>query len=136
MITILEKVDLLHNAEIFYEIRTRSLARIAAISQEVRFEPGQVIFGENEAADALFILLQGEATLSLSGKGARKSARLQAVGAMAVLAEQAHMESARAVEPVLALRIGQSDLFDAMAEDINITRGIMRALIRLMSESH
>ncbi len=135
MLTILEKVDLLHNVEFFCEIRTRSLARIAAISQEVRFEPGQVIFVENEAADALFILLEGEAALSVAGKGERKSGRLQAIGAMAVLAEQPHTETAKAFEPVSALRIGQPDLFDALADDINITKGIMRALIRLISES-
>jgi CRP-like cAMP-binding protein len=133
MLTILERVDLLQNAEFFREVRTRSLARIASIAQEVRFEPFQLLFSENEAADAMFILCEGEVTLTGIGREERKSAKFQATGALALLSEQAHVETASASQPTLALRIGQGDLFDAMAEDIYITRGIMRALIRMIS---
>jgi CRP-like cAMP-binding protein len=133
MLTILERVDLLQNAEFFREVRTRSLARIAAIAQEVRFEPCQLLFRENEAADAMFILVEGEVTLIGVGREEHRLSRFQATGALALLAEQAHVETASASQPALALRIGQGDLFDAMAEDIYIARGIMRALIRMIS---
>jgi CRP-like cAMP-binding protein len=133
MLTTLEKADLLQNAELFREVRTRSLARIAAIAQEVRFEPYQLLFSEDEAADAMFILLEGEVTLTGVGREEHKLSKYQAPGALALLAELAHVETASASRPTLALRIGQGDLFDAMAEDIYITRGIMRALIRMPS---
>jgi CRP-like cAMP-binding protein len=132
MLTIMERVDLLQNAEFFREVRTQSLARIAAIAQEVRFEPRQLLFSENEAADAMFILLEGEVTLTGVGREECKLSKFQMAGALALLAEQAHVETVRASQPALALRIGQGDLFDAMAEDIYITRGIMRALIRMI----
>ncbi len=128
MLTILEKADLLQSAEIFCEIRTQSLARVAAIAQEVHFETRHRLFTVDEAADAMFVCLEGEVTLTSAGAEERRLGRLQAVGSLALLANQTQTETAVASQAVRALRIGQQDLFDAMAEDFNITRGILRAL--------
>jgi CRP-like cAMP-binding protein len=131
MLTILEKADLLQRAEFFCEVRTQSLARVAAIAQEIRFEEHQRLYGQDEAADDMFIILEGEVTLSPAGPEAGKLGALQPAGVLALLANQPHGETATASRPVRALRIGQQDLFDAMAEDFGITRGIMRFLAGL-----
>jgi CRP-like cAMP-binding protein len=131
MLTIMEKVDLLQNAALFYEVRTQNLARIAAIAQEACFEARQLLFSENEAAVAMFVLLEGEVTLNRSGHPERRLGRLEVAGGLSLLANVPQMESARADQPVRTLRIGQQDLYDAMAEDFNITRGILRALAGL-----
>jgi CRP-like cAMP-binding protein len=128
MLTIMEKVDLLQNAAIFYEVRTQSLARVAAIAQEVCFEARQPLFNENEAAVAMYVLLEGEAILTRAGREERRLGKLQLAGGLSLLANVPQMESARADQPIRALRIGQQDFYDAMAEDFNITRGILRAL--------
>ena len=128
MLTIMEKVDLLQNAAIFCEVRTQSLARIAAIAQEVCFEAHQPLFNENEAAVAMYVLLEGEAILTRAGREERRLGKLQLAGGLSLLANVPQMESARADQPIRALRIGQQDFYDAMAEDFNITRGILRAL--------
>ena len=133
MLTVLEKVDLLQHAEIFREVRTESLARIASIAQEVGFQPLQPLYNENEAVDAMFVLLEGEVMLTRSGRGEHKAGEFQVTGASAVLAEQVQTETARASKPTRALRISQQDLYDAMAEDINITKGILRALVSMAS---
>jgi len=135
MLTVLEKVDLLAHAEIFREVRTESLARIAAIAQEVGFEPLHPLFKENEAAEAMFVLVEGEVILARSGREGKKLGKFETAGAMAVLAEQAHTETASAAVPTQALRIGQQDFYEAMAEDINIVRGVLRALIGMVSDS-
>jgi CRP-like cAMP-binding protein len=128
MLTILEKADLLQSVEIFQEFRTQSLARVAAIAQEVRFEARQRLFSENEAADAMYVILEGEVTLTRSGTQERRLAKFQVAGAFSLLADQPQPETAAAKGPVDALRIGQQDLFDAMTEDFEVTRGILRSL--------
>ncbi|MBZ5497349.1 MAG: cyclic nucleotide-binding domain-containing protein [Acidobacteriia bacterium] len=128
MLTILEKADLLQSAEIFCEVRTQSLARVAAVAQEVHFEAHQRLYGEHEVADALYVFLDGEVSLTRGGAPERKLARFQVAGALALLANQPQREAAVATQAGRALRIGQQSLFDAMAEDFNITRGILRAL--------
>jgi CRP-like cAMP-binding protein len=128
MLTIMEKVDLLQDAALFCEVRTQSLARIAAIAQEICFETRQLLFSENEAAVAMFVLLEGGVILNRSANQERRLGRLDVAGGLSLLANEPQMESARADQPVRTLRIGQQDLYDAMAEDFNITRGILRAL--------
>lgn len=133
MLTVLEKVDLLQHAEIFREVRTESLARVATIAQEVGFEPLHPLFNENEAADAMFVLVEGEVMLTCSGREGNKLSEFQVAGALSVLAERAHTETAIAVRPTQALRINQQDLYEAIAEDVNIARGLLRALVRIVS---
>ncbi len=128
MLTILEKADLLQNVEIFRDVRTKSLARVAAIAREIHFEARQRIFGENEAADVMFVILDGEVALTRAGTEERRLATYQVAGASALLAGQPQPLAAAATCRVHALCIGQQDLFDAMTEDFGITRGILRAL--------
>jgi CRP-like cAMP-binding protein len=132
MLTILERVDLLQTADFFRDVRTQSLARVAAVMREVSFEARQKLYNESEAPDALFIVLEGEVSLTRTGSAERRLSRPQAAGALAVLANRPHMEAATAAQRVRTLRIGQEALFDAMAEDFNITRGILRALARMV----
>ena len=127
MLTIMEKVDLLQGAALFAQVRTSSLARIAALAQEVGFEARQFLYRENEAPDALFVLLAGEVSLTRAGQELGRLGRLQIAGGLALLADEPRAESAAATQPVRAFRITQQDLFDAMAEDFSIARGILRA---------
>ena len=50
-------------------------------------------------------------------------------GLLAFLAADSEPESAVATQPVRALRLDQEDFYEAMAEDFNLTRGILRALV-------
>ncbi len=129
--TVLEKVDLLQKAPIFSEVRTESLARIAAIAHEADFEKRQVLFRENTAADTLFVVLEGEVVLLSDGREEKKLGSPQVVGALPVLSGDPHPQSAMTTQASRLLEIDQQELFDAMAEDFNITRGIVRALVRL-----
>lgn len=128
MLTILEKADLLQGVEIFCDIRTQSLARVAAIAQEVHFEARQRLFSENEASDAMFVILEGEVSLTRGGIQKGKLGQFQIAGALSLVADKPQEETAAANQAVHALRIDQQDLFDAMTEDFGITRGILRAL--------
>lgn len=132
MLTTMEKVDLLQNAELFREIRTESLARVGAIAQEETFEMNQVLFSENEAADGMYILLDGEVTVTAAGRQDRKLKEYEAAGAWSLFADLPRTETARASKPTRTLRLGQQDLLDVMADDFQITRGILRALAAMV----
>lgn len=129
MLTVLEKVDWLQKASLFHEVPTESLARVAAIAQEVGFEAHQALFRENDAADSMFVLLEGEVTLARDGRETQKLSAPQALGALALLAGKPQPESATATQPTRTLQIDQQEFYDAMAEDFNVTRGILRALV-------
>ncbi len=131
MFTVLEKVNLLQKVGLFQGVRTESLARLASVAEEVHFEPRQFLFRENDAADTLFVLLEGGVTLLRNGKESQKLGTNQVVGFLSLLAGSPQSESALVIQPVRALRIDQQDFYDAMAEDFNLTRGILCALVSL-----
>jgi CRP-like cAMP-binding protein len=130
MLTVMEKVALLQTVEVFRAVPTQSLARVAAIAQEVDYQPRQALYNDNEAADSMFVLLEGEVALLRPGQEGKKVGPGQVAGLLAFLAGDFEPESAMATQPVRALRLDQEDFYDAMAEDFNLTRGILRAVVR------
>jgi CRP-like cAMP-binding protein len=136
MLTLLEKVDILQRVPLFRGVYTESLARLAAIAEESNYEARQVLFHENDAADTMFVLVEGEVSLVRDGREAQKLVPPDAVGILALLGGGSQPESAIVAQRVRALRIDQEDFYDAMAEDFNITRGVLRALVGLGAGGH
>jgi len=135
MLTVMEKVALLQNVEVFHAVPTQSLARVAAIAQEVDFAARQALFNDNEAADSMFVLLEGEVVLARPGREGKKLGSGQVAGLLAFLAGDSEPESAVATQPVRALRFDQEDFYDAMAEDFNLTRGMLRTVVRWVAST-
>ncbi|PYV12997.1 MAG: hypothetical protein DMG21_22170 [Acidobacteria bacterium] len=133
MLTVLEKVEILQKVPLFRDVPTESLARIAAIAQEVALEPRKVLYKENAAADTMFVVLEGEISLVANGQERQKLGPHRVAGALALLASTPQPESAVALLPTVALEIDQQEFHDVMADDFNVTRGILRAVIRQMS---
>lgn len=69
------------------------------------FEPGAVLFSENEAADALFVILGGEVELSFHGDRLGVEKRGGIVGEMAVINAERSNATATAVTQVKAARL-------------------------------
>jgi CRP-like cAMP-binding protein len=126
----MEKVALLQTVEVFRSVPTQSLARVAAIAQEIEYEARQALYNDNEASDSMFVLLQGEVALLRPGQEPKKLGPGQVAGLLAFLAGDSEPESAMATQPVRALRLDQEDFYDAMAEDFNLARGILRAVVK------
>ena len=130
MLTVMEKVAVLQTVEAFRAVPTQSLARVAAIAQEVDYQAREALYSDNEAADSMFVLLEGEVVLLRPGQEEKKLGPGQVAGLLALLAGDSEPESAMATQLVRALRLDQEDFYDAMAEDFNLTRGILQAVVR------
>ncbi len=131
MLTLLEKVDILQKVPLFQGIRTESLARVAAVAQEAAFEPRQTLFRENDSPDSMFVVMEGAVTILRDGREIRKAGPTDLVGALALLAGSSQPESALAAGPVRTLKVDQQDFYDVLAEDFDVTRGILKALVGL-----
>ncbi len=134
MLTVLERTELLQKAQIFRAVRTESLAAVAAIAEEVSFDASHVLYAENDAADTMFMLLEGEVAVLRDRREVRRIGADQVVGVLALLAGDSHNESAVATRPIRALRIDQQEFYDVMSEDFHIALGILRAVVSLAPE--
>ena len=57
--TIIERVLLLQNIELFNEVTTEQLSFIAAIAREKGVAAGAVLYRENDPADGLYVVISG-----------------------------------------------------------------------------
>ena len=133
MPTILEKLDVLRRTELLKEIRTESLARIAAIAGEGHPSANQVLYGEGQIADRFYLLLEGEVVTVSAERGEQRHRPGSLLGILEVLAEGAYFETARTNGSVRLLQVDQQDLLDIMASDFHLTRGLLRRLVHTLA---
>ena len=57
------------------------------------------------------------------------------LGALAMLAGTSQPDTALATQPARALLIGRQDFYDLMADDFNLTQGLLRMLARKAADT-
>ena len=66
------RAALLQTIEAFRAVPMQSLARLAAIAQEVDYQAREALYNDNETADSKFVLLDGEVALLRLGQERKK----------------------------------------------------------------
>jgi hypothetical protein len=128
MLSLLEKVDLLRTSKLFACVPTQSLARVAAIASEVKWDPRQIAYHEHSPAETLYFVMEGEMELLRGGAVVEKIGPQQVPGGLAALSRGNHSETAVVTQATRALRLDREEFFDAMAEDASVAQGIVQAL--------
>jgi CRP-like cAMP-binding protein len=64
--SIVEGVELLHRIPLFAKIDPTRLRLLAFTSDRGKFDPGQVVFEEGEVGDYAYVIIEGEADISLN----------------------------------------------------------------------
>ena len=61
-----EYANILRQADIFYDLTTPQLERVAALCSEITPKDGQVLFEENSASDELYVIASGSVDILVS----------------------------------------------------------------------
>lgn len=69
MMTLQEEVELLRGIPLFAKIETSKLKLIAFTSERMVFAPGEALCHEGEPGDAAYIIMRGEADVSIATPG-------------------------------------------------------------------
>lgn len=126
-LTNLQKADCIRRVEIFSHATVEELFRLAAIAQEVRFPPKQVIFREGDGGDAVYPIVQGKVELKCEEKGSKEvMGPGEAFGLYSVLTREPRFATATALEHTLALRIGGEDLYNLLSNNMEIVVSIFK----------
>jgi CRP-like cAMP-binding protein len=103
------RIEALRKVPLLAGLSKRDLARVLALSEEQEFFPGKVIVKTGNQARDFYLILSGEAQLTVPG---RKTAVLgpgDYFGEMAVLDGQPRTATIVAQTHLLVLRIGRAD---------------------------
>ena len=130
MLSIVEKVILLQNIDVFSEVPTRHLASLAAIAEEVEQIKGDVIYKENDPSDALYLVLEGKVRLHRGEQEISVAERNDAFGTWALFDEEPRVVTAVAAENCRLLRVDREDFIDLLADHVQIAQGVIKTVVK------
>ena len=128
MLTVIEKVIFLQNVDVFSEVPTEELAYLAAVAEEISFMKDDIIYKELEPSNALYLVLEGKVKLHREGAEVTVAESKDAFGTWALFDEEPNVVSATSLEDTHLLRIDREDFYDLLADHVQITQGILKAL--------
>lgn len=98
----------------------------------VYFAPGESVFDTGDEADAIYVVLDGEAQVDVGGRFHRLT-RGAVFGEMALLAPARRMATVRAVAPLHVLKVDADD-FQSLVERPRIALSMLRTLALRLRE--
>jgi len=112
---------------------SRDLDEMRRIGHEVLFGPGEAIFEAGDRADAMFVVLEGEAQVDVGGRFHRLRPG-DVFGEMALLAPDRRMATVRAVESVRALKVDAEVFRSLLLEHPELGVALLRTLVLRLRE--
>ncbi len=134
------EVSSLRQVPLFRGVEPSRLKLLAFTSERVHFEAAQELFARGDAADAAYLILEGEAEVSIEGpQGPFRLALLGAnalLGEMGILADQPRSATVAALTPVTALRIDRTVFLELLAQFPQIGIAVMRELALRLEQTN
>jgi len=131
-LTTIEKVIFLKSVDIFSHATIEELGRVAALTEEVHFEPGETIYREGEPTDAIYLILKGRVVVEGNGQLVREIGEKQAFGTVAALDRNPAVHTVKASDFVHALKLNAQDFDDILSLDFELVRAVFHALCRII----
>ena len=131
-LTTIEKVIFLKSVDIFEHATIEQLGRIAGLTEEVHFEPGEIIFNEGEPGDSFYLLLSGRVFIERNGNTLREMKEKETFGTLEVLDFHPRATTAKAADQVRALKLNGQEFHDLLSLDIEMVQAVFRMLCGLV----
>jgi hypothetical protein len=128
MLSQLEKTLLLRNSTLFEGVDVRQLYHVAQITDEVTFEPGELIFSEGDKGEIMYVVTEGEIKVHRGSQVLAMYRMGECLGEIALLDLQPRTASATAVGQVKALSVVHDDFFELMSMYPDIMKRVIQLL--------
>ncbi len=129
MLTTVEKVIFLQDIDVFQSISTSDLAYLAAITEEMEADEGSVLFKEGDASDSMFMVIEGTVRLLRNDAEVMTAGFKDVFGTWALFDDEPRMVRAEVTERARLLRIDKDDFIDLLADHVQITQGVFKAMV-------
>ncbi len=133
--TLQDKAELLRRTDLFTGLNDEELAHIASVSQEIEYQPHELIIEQGQKGDSAYIIFSGNAkvyTLSVEGKEIPLNLIREGdlCGEMALFDGEPRSASVEALTHIKALRITKEELFSVLDTHVDITHKLLATLSR------
>lgn len=125
----LEKLLLLKSVTFFKQTPDELLMKlILYASEEVFYNAGQLIFKQGEIGKAMYVIAKGKVSVHDEKLVITELGEREIFGELAALSFGKRTSSVSALSDVLLLKISSIPIYEAMALDIGLAKGIIKAL--------
>jgi len=131
VLTPVERVLILKNADLLKDVGPRHLLGLAEVSQEIEISKGETLYDEDDPADALYMVVEGH--VRLSSKGERTTSEVgpgEAFGTWALVDDSRRGHRAECIEDGLVLALRREDFYDQAAGDLTLLQEVVRVLAK------
>ena len=129
MLTVVEKVILLQDVEIFSEVSTEQLAYVAGIAEEETFAAEHTIYREQDPSDSMYMVVDGRVRLHRGDMEITVAGAGHTFGNSALFDDELRVSTATTLEETRVLRIDKEEFIDLLADNVQITQGLLKALV-------
>jgi hypothetical protein len=131
-LTVVEKVVALQGVEVFKDTPPEQLAVVAAIAEEVQLPAGTELSRQDDPPGDMWVLLEGSVVITRDGNKLGELGRGEALGTWALFEEEPQQVTATVSAEARALKIDRWGFDEAIDEHPEISRSLIRQLIRRM----
>ncbi len=128
MLLTIEKVMILKSVDIFSATPEEDLIEVANIVEELEVKAGEDVIRKGEIGTSMYIIVEGKMRVHDDGRELAILGRREVFGELAALDPEPRMATITAIENAELFRLDQGPLYDLMAEQIEVVRGITRVL--------
>jgi len=128
MLTLIEKVLLLQEIDVFRNSTTEDLSHIAAITERVSVSQGDIIYKEGDVSDSLYVVVEGRVRLHRGGTDIMIAESKDVFGTWALFDDEPRVATATAMEDCALLRLNKEEFYDLLADHSQITQGVLKTL--------
>jgi CRP/FNR family transcriptional regulator, cyclic AMP receptor protein len=129
-----QTAEALSRVPMFSDFSKRHLHRLAADTDELIFEPGQIIVREGDPGEALFVVLEGQGKVV---RGKRKVGEVvpgDFFGELSAIDGQARTASVVAVTPMRLLRLFRRTLTSLLEDEPQVSLKLLDGIVRRLRE--
>jgi HEAT repeat protein len=130
MLSVVEKVIILKGVELFASTSDEILAELAGLVEELEIPAGTTIFQKGEAGGSMYIVVEGRVRVHDGEHTLNELGDRDVFGEMALLDEAPRLASVTTLTDSWLLRLDQEPFFELMQDRIEVTRGVIRVLLR------
>lgn len=127
MLTVIEKVLLLQDFELFRQANSEHLAQLAAVAKVIDVEKDSILFRQGETARNLLLLLEGSVVLEDKGAQAPVHGR-EILDCWSFFSQNLHRSTARTTEPCRLLSVSLDDMVDLLTSEAEFCWTLLREL--------
>ena len=128
-LTQVEKALKLRAVDVLREASSEDLAYVAQIASELEIAEKALIYQENDAPDALYVVITGEVELVQGDVEIGVVSAGEVIGTWALVDDTPRVASARARTPCTLLKVGREDFTDLLADRPDIVQAIFKAMV-------